>query len=345
MSTENTNTDVTETEISLDDFAAELFGGSEDKPSGDAKPEDNQEEDVEDGAPDETDTHSADDGATDDEDDLSEENPDETDEDDDDPKANQPKKANRFQERINEVTAARRAAERENEELKAELARLKQKPEENPPEPKPQGGNKTDTSAVQGPKPTDLNEDGTEKYPMGEFDPQFLRDTVQHMLTEQQTAQQAEAARLEQQRQASIQQAQLQESWNEKLEVARERYPDFQDKGEQMLSVFEGIDANYGEYLTTTLMEMDAGPDVFYYLANNVEEAKEIVNAGPRKATMALARLEAQLVGTPVNKATKPKVTKTSAPPPRLKGSAVSKGSVPLDTDDLAAFSKELFKR
>lgn len=337
MSTENTNIDVTDTETSLDDFAAELFGESQ-KPSDNAKSEEVLEDKVEDDAPEETDTHSADDGATDDSEE-SDENHDETDEDDE-PAANQPKKANRLQERINELTAARREAERRAEEAERKLAE-----KDKPTEPKPQDTGKPAPTTLDGPKPTDLNEDGTEKYPLGEFDPQFLRDTVQHMLTEQQQAQQAKAAQIEQQRQAETQRAELQDTWNTKLVDARERYPDFQDKGEQMLSVFEGIDEAYGEYLTTTLMEMDAGPDVFYYLANNIEEAQEIVNAGPRKATIAFGKLEAQLAGNPVNKAPKMKTTKTSAPPPRLKGSAVSKGAVTADTDDLDAFSRELFKR
>ena len=92
-------------------------------------------------------------------------------------------------------------------------------------------------------------------------------------------------------------------------------------------------------------MEMDAGPDVFYYLANNLEEAEKIVNAGPRKATIALAKLEAQFVSAKIDKAPPVKVTKAPAPPPQLKGSAVAKASVPLDTDDLDAFSKVLFSK
>jgi hypothetical protein len=91
-------------------------------------------------------------------------------------------------------------------------------------------------------------------------------------------------------------------------------------------------------------MEMDAGPEVFYYLANNLDEAEEIVNAGPRKATMAFARIEAQLVGAKTKTAAV-KTTNAPPPPPQLKGSAIAKASVPLDTDDLDAFSKQLFKK
>lgn len=112
-----------------------------------------------------------------------------------------------------------------------------------------------------------------------------------------------------------------------------------------MLSVFEGIDPAYGQYLTDTLMEMEAGPEVFYYLSNNLEEAQEIVNAGPRRATIALAKIEAQLVGSKIDPNPPIKVTKAPTPPPQVKGSAVSKGAIRPDTDDLDAFSKALFTK
>lgn len=83
----------------------------------------------------------------------------------------------------------------------------------------------------------------------------------------------------------------------------------------------------------------------FYYLANNLDEAANIVNAGPRKATIALAKLEAQLAGNSVNKVPAQKVTKAPTPPPQLKGSSAAKAAIPLDTDDLDAFSKVLFKK
>ena len=125
---------------------------------------------------------------------------------------------------------------------------------------------------------------------------------------------------------------------------AQERYPDYFEKGQELIDSFSGIDEQYGQYLTDTIMEMDAGPDVFYYLATNPEEAKKIVDAGPRKATIALAKLEAQFVSaTPETRAPKIKTTKAPTPPPQLKGSAVARASVPIDTDDLDAFTKALF--
>lgn len=336
MSTEENNIDVTATD-NLDDFAADLFGGSKAQPSDDATSEEAETEVVEDDATNE-DTHSADDGATEDEE--SEETPDETDENE------EPKKGNRFQERINELTAARREAERKAAEVERKLEEVLKRLDENTkpkePEPKPVQQEATPTGA---PKPTDTNEDGSDKYPLGEFDPKFLRDTVEYMLNEKQEEQKREQQRYDEQQELLRQREAVQQVWDEKLIDARERYPDYEEKGQALIDSFAGIDEQYGQYLTDTIMEMDAGPDVFYYLATNPEEAKKIVDAGPRKATIALAKLEAQFVSaTPETKATRAKTTKAPPPPPQLKGSSVARASVPLDTDDLDAFTKALFK-
>lgn len=340
MSTEQTTNDVT-VDTNLDDFAAKLFGESEAKPSDDAKSEvvEKTVGTEDDATTEETDTHSADDGAT--EEDEAEEADDLEEATDEDDKPNKaPPKKDRLQERINELTAARREAERERDDLRRKLEE-----KDKPPVPAPKEAakvNATDST----PKPNDTNEDGTDKYPLGEFDPRFLQDTVKYMLNEQMAAQQAEAQRLAEQREVESARMALQDSWEEKLVDVQERYPDYREKGETLLATLGTIEPAYAEYLTTTLMEMDAGTDVFYYLSNNPTKAQEIVNAGPRKATIALAKLEAELVGsTPVTKVTKAKTTNTSAPPPRLKGSAVSKGSVNGDTDDLDAFARELFKK
>lgn len=334
MSTEQT-TDTTVTD-NLDDFAAEFFGENT-EPSGNAKPEEDTVEETESGAPTETeqDTHSAEEGATEETEDTEDSEEEPTDEDDNEPKG----KKNRLQERINELTAARRQAERERDEA---LKKLEEK--DNPPKSEPNKDQASPTE-LKAPSASDKNEDGTDKYPLGEFDPAFVRDTVEHLL-EQKRIQEQEEAQERQKLSAEEQyRASLQDNWNQRLDIVQERYPDFQEKGEQMLSVFEGIDPAYGQYLTDTLMEMDAGPEVFYYLANNIEEAQEIVNAGPRKATIALGRLETKLAGTQTPETPKVKVTKAPTPPPQVKGSAVSKASIPLDTDDLDAFSKVMFSK
>lgn len=347
MSTDNIETNDVTTDDNLDDFASDFFGGNSDKPSDNAKSEDDEvETDVEDDATEELeDTHSADDGATDDDedDDSSDEEPDETDEDDDEPEqGKKPKKVNRFQERINELTAKARQEEREKLELLKRLEALEAKQNK-----EPEKTEKPDTNedrANTGPQPTDKNEDGSDKYPLGEFDPKFLRDTVKHMLAEKEAEQREKEALSEKERQVLAQRAAMQESWNEKLVDVQERYPDYQEKGQELLDSLGDIEPAFAQYLTDTLMELDNGPEVFYYLASNPEEAEKIVNAGPRKATIALGGLGAKLGGTKTTQAI-PKTTKAKTPPPRVKGSAVTRPSVKLDTDDLDAFSRELFKK
>jgi hypothetical protein len=341
MSTETTNIDVTETD-DLDSFAAKFFGEDKAEPSDNAKSEEVDDPVVEaDDAPtQDEDTQEPSDDGYEDEEDLA---PTDTDEETDET----PKKANRYQERINEITAARRAAERKAEEAERERDEYKRKLEEKttkPEEPAPAESAKA--TELREPQPNDKNEDGSDKYPLGIYDPNYMRDNMQYLFNAQEAERREQEEIARQQREADLTRATLQSSWNEKLVDAQERYPDFRQKGEQMLSVFEGIDESYGQYLQDTIMEMDNGTDVFYYLANNVEEAQKIVSAGPRKATIALGELKAQLSGgSNTNPRPSVKATKAPPPPPQLKGSAVSKGAATPDTDDLDAFSRAFFTK
>lgn len=349
---QNTTIDDNISTDDLDDFSATFFGQKDAEPPKDDEANVTEEVDEVDEPHGEED----DDGATTELDDaehedveddaLDEENNDEEDEDEEaEPK---PKK-NRFQDRINELTEARRKAERERDELLQRIEAL-----EKPASEKDIPGDPTKTDPVE-PDLTGLkldpyakNEDGSDKYPLGEYDPQYTIDQTLHTIKwerEQAEKRQAEETqRLEQ----DAAQAALQTEWNEKLVTARERYPDFQEKGQSLVESFGGLNESYGEYLTTTIMSMDYGTDVLYYLANNPDEAKAIVDSGARKATIALGRLEAEFAGvdksSTTNK-TRLKASKAPPPPPKNKGSAVARARVDPDTDDLDAFSNEFFKK
>jgi len=330
MSTENISVEPVETD--LDAFAAELFGQSKAQPEPASSEEVESEEQESDAT--EEDTHvDADDTSAPDNDDDSGEDDDSTIEE-----APKPKK-NRFQERIDELNGKFRETERKLNEALSKLEEVQ----------------KTKTEPVQtqtsddGPKPTDLNEDGSEKYPLGEFDPAYIKDVVKHTLDEESKEREAHEKMSAAERARQEAADALQEQWNEKLVPAQERYPDFQEKGEQMLSTFEGIDPAYGDYLTTTIMDMEYGPDVFYYLANNLDEAQKIVNSGAKKATIALGRLEAKFAIAEAEKTiARPRVSKAPEPPQHLnKGSAVTPPPIRGDEKDvdLDAFSKALFKK
>jgi hypothetical protein len=178
-------------------------------------------------------------------------------------------------------------------------------------------------------------------YPLGEYDPQFTLDLTDWRM-DQREAQRAEknAKQTQEQEDARARQA-LAQDWQEKLAPAQERYPDFEQKGENLSPVFEKLDSAYTEYLAATVMAMDHGPDVLYYLAENTNEAAQIFAMGPQKATIALGRIESRfLQETPPKR----RVSKAPTPPPTNKGSDASKGRVKPDTDDLDAFAKSFFK-
>lgn len=341
---DNTNIDATQDD-NLDDFAAELFGDGEAAPdnakSEDVKADPTEESDAptktEDAQPTDE-THQGDDPSEDDDTLATEEENDDT--DDSDAGNKKPQKRNRFQERIDELVARAAAAERELELVKAQ--QKDNKADETKANDKAEDKEATSTA----PDFKAKNPDGTDKYPLGEYDPQYIKDTVQHMLDEREAAQKKEAEQnLEaQKRQQEIQaaKAELYSTWDEGLDSARERYPDFQEKGQEMIDSFADLDPNYGEFLTDTIMQLDNGHDVFYHLASNPDEAKSIVESGPSRAAIALGRLDARLAKSE----TKPKTTSTSKappPPPTNKGRSVAKPTIRGDEDDLAAVERALF--
>lgn len=334
MSMEDNNNDVSVEDVSLDDFADELFGQSKSQPEPASLEESEDEPAAQDDAQEDEDNTQVGEevDAPADEDDTEEE-------DTETPEVEAKPKKNRFQERIDELTSKAREAEREAAALKERLAKLEKTAE---PEPKAQV-----EVVTEGPSPDDKNEDGTDKYPLGEFDPKFAADVVRHTLKVEREAliaqEKEDQARLEREQEVAV----LQASWNEKLEPAKERYPDFIEKGQNLGATFDSIDGSYADYLTTTIMSMDYGPDVLYYLANNLDEATKIVQAGATKATIALGRLESKFAeADQAKQMARPKVSKAPTPPAHMnKGSAAAKAAVDPNTDDLDEFSRALFNK
>lgn len=251
----------------------------------------------------------------------------------------EPPKKTRLDKRIGGLLEEKRVEKERADALEAKLNEVLQRLEQNAP--------KTEvTTEVSGPTPDDKNDDGTEKYPLGEFDPLYIRDLTKHTFSEELKAVEAQRSAQEEARKVTEAQQALAANWNEKLQPAQERYPDFQEKGQNLISTFEGLDEAYSNYLTSTLQSMDFGPDVLYYLANNVDEATRIVNLGPAGATLALGRIESKFVfANDEKQKARPKVSNAPTPPPTNKGAAVSVSEIPDDTDDLDAFAAKLFKK
>lgn len=330
MSIENTNNNVTE---DLDLFSAELFGQKQPEPTPEESTSDDDQAELEDVV--ET---SADEDQQSEDDTLDTE--DETNESEADTK---PKKKNRFQERIDEVVGKQRETERQLNEARLELERLKNQSEKTPTDTP-----KTNVVEDTGPQPDAKNEDGSDKYPLGEFDPQYIRDLAKHTIAEERKAYEAEKAAEAQRTQTQKEQEVLAESWNTKLAPALERYPDFQEKGQAFVeAVNQKVDPTYAEYLTTIIMNMEYGPDVFYHLANNPEEAMSIIASGPHKAPTALGRLDAKFAFAAEEKQiARPKVSQAPEPPShRTKGNSAAVADIPADTDDLEKFEKVFFPK
>lgn len=307
----------------LDAFSADFFN---------QKTPEKAEEivETEDDANENEDTHSGEDDTP------AQEESDELDEDEEETPPEPVKKKSRAQERIEELNAKYRETERKLAEV---MAKLEQKEK---PEPVAQV-----ETVNQGPQSDDLKEDGTEKYPLGEFDPTFIRDLTRYTLQEERNAMKVQEQADKEQEAITNQKASLHADWNTKLVPAQERYPDFMDKGQELISSFDGIDPKYGEYLTDTIMSLDYGTDVLYYLASHPDEAKTIVASGATKATIALGRIEAKFANAEAEKQlARPKISKAPPPPQHVnRGSAVARADVAPDTDDLDAFSSEFFKK
>jgi hypothetical protein len=260
-------------------------------------------------------------------------------EDDDDILKPQPKKKQTVQDRINEITRQKHEQEREFTRRLAELeARLTAKQ----PEP---------TAAVPArntfdparPNPEALGQDGQLLYPLGEFDPQYIVALTEYAYDKKNA--EVTASRAQQEQTAAKEKADLElaTQWTAKLEKAEVDIPDLRPTIATLDAEFGGLEPTYGTYLAQTIMGLDNGPEVLFYLANNVDEARKIANSGPQAATLALGRLEARIQSALAKKTTPtPRLTNAPKPPTANRGNG-GRTSVAGDTDDLAAFEKQFF--
>jgi hypothetical protein len=92
-------------------------------------------------------------------------------------------------------------------------------------------------------------------------------------------------------------------------------------------------------------MSCDNGPEIMYYLSQNIGEAQKIVASGPAAATLAIGRLEAQLSKPKQEELKRNKRVSETPPPPEQRTRGVNgRFATRPDTRDLAAFRKEFFK-
>lgn len=270
------------------------------------------------------------------------EDEDEDEDDEEDEPAPKPKGKKNFQTRINELTAAKREAERREAELLRRLEALEAQKEVKQEKPALR-----DVLPTDAPDPDASDDDGEPIYPLGEFDPKYIRDLTKFTIAaETKAAREAEQQKAEQ---AAVQAAlaEVNDKWMERLDQFEEEVPSIRDDIADMADVFQDIPEAYGEYLATTIMSSDVGPQIMHYFSQNIGEAQKIVAAGPAAATLAIGRLEAKfLKDEPVGEPKRNKVVSKAPEPPktRSRGSGGSFSVAP-DTNDLDAFEREFFKK
>lgn len=249
----------------------------------------------------------------------------------DEPSKKEPvKKVNPIQERINKLLEKERLANERAAQLEAKIAEL-------------QKGEPTQAAQPErkGPTPDDKNPDGSDKYPIGEYDPAFIRDLTRFTIEEEQAVANAKREQEEITRQHQRSLDELHQQWEAKLSPVVEQHEDFIEKTIQLEDAFDGLDKGYSDYLVNTIKSLDHGPEVLYYFANNLEEAERFVKMGPLSATLALGEINAMFKGQTRQP---PKVSKAPVPPQVNKGTR-ARSSISPDTDSLEDFEALFFNK
>lgn len=327
----------------LDEFE-KLFNGEEADTEPQVTPEQDEDEPAVDGDEEDTETdEDADDEEIGDDTPAEEEEADEEEDDDDaddgqDDDATQKKKQT-AQERVQQAVARQREAERERDAL---LSRIEALEARDPKEETKPTASKTEELSDDAPQSDAVSEDGEPLYPLGDIDPKYIRDLTKWSAQKANEEVKAEAQAAEQQRQMEEANRRLATQWEEKLEASIEDIPNVREKGQQLENTFRSVDPEYGQLLAGTIMTLDYGPHVIDYLADNPNEAQDIVNSGPVGAAIKLGSLNERLAGQyakPEGNKPKRKVSKAPKPAPANKGTSRPK-IVAADTDNLDDFEK-----
>lgn len=247
--------------------------------------------------------------------------------------APKPKGKKSAEERIREVVSKQRQAERERDAERAEKEELRRRIEqleaakETPAKPEAQTPAGKEFGLVE-PDPDALNEDGTPKYLLGSMDPAYMRDINRYdraveRAYEKQVAE--EQAKLNKQQ---AEEMQLFEEWNGKLTEAEKTSPKIREKAQNLVDTFSDAEPQHMQTIAQTIMQLDNGPSVLEYLADNIDEADRIVKMPTNKALLQLGRLDGLFVPEEADDTPAP-VKPTKAPPPPAKlsrGSGAHKG-------------------
>lgn len=261
--------------------------------------------------------------------------------------APKPKGKKSAEERIREVVTKQRTAERELASERAEkaeiLRRLQElenvnKPTETPTPQTPQA--QANEFGLVEPKEDDVDANGESKYPLGSFDPNFMRDITRYdrAVEKAYEAKVAELTKVEAAKQE--QELALFNEWEKRLAEAEKTSPTIRDKAQGLVDEFFEADPQHMQVVAQTIMQMDNGPAVLEYLADNLDEAEKITKMPTNKALLYLGRLDAGFEPDEAPAATQPpKATKAPTPPANLaRGSAGGRSAASLYDKMLADF-------
>lgn len=251
-----------------------------------------------------------------------------------------------FQDRINELTAKTRTAERDRDDLLRKFNELQAAVEKAKVPEAPVKASRPVFEA-DAPQPDALDEAGEDVYPLGEFDPNFIRDLTAYTIDKETKRANTEREVAEATKAKEVAFEALSTDWNAKIDEVAKELPDVREKITVLDETFADLPEAYGEYLATTIMSLDHGPELLYYFSQNIGEAQKIVASGATAATLALGRLDAQFAKPKVESDPKPKVKVSEAAEPPVNRSRGSKGSfsISADTDNLDDFEKVFFNK
>ena len=131
----------------------------------------------------------------------------------------------------------------------------------------------------------------------------------------------ARALQLIEQREQQREQTQILEGYNEREEVARDKYDDFEQ-------VAYNPNLKITQVMAQTIQSSDVGPEVAYYLGTNPKEAERISKLAPILQAKEIGKLEVKVSDAPPVKRT------SSAPAPISPVKAASNGGTVYDTTD-----------
>lgn len=131
----------------------------------------------------------------------------------------------------------------------------------------------------------------------------------------------ARAIQLIEQREQHREQTKVLEGYNEREEVAREKFDDFEQ-------VAYNPSLKITQVMAQTIQSSDVGPEVAYYLGTNPKEAERISRLAPLLQAREIGKLEVKVSDAPPVKRT------SSAPAPISPVKAPSSGGTVYDTTD-----------